>query len=60
VPFLALLVVLVVAFARLYRGAHYPTDVLASVLFATTWLVVTLRQLPLSTRPAAGVGEWRS
>ena len=32
-----------VAFARLYRGAHHPTDVLASVAFAVPWLLVTLR-----------------
>jgi membrane-associated phospholipid phosphatase len=58
VPFVALLIVLVVAGARLYRGAHYPTDVLASLLFAVPWLVLTLRQLPLSTRSTRGVGEW--
>jgi undecaprenyl-diphosphatase len=27
-----------VAFARMYRGEHHPTDVLASVLFAALWL----------------------
>ena len=32
-----------VAFARLYRGAHHPTDVLASIAFAVPWLLVTLR-----------------
>jgi undecaprenyl-diphosphatase len=42
---LAVAVVLVgaVAFARLYRGAHHPTDVLASMAFAVPWLLVTLR-----------------
>jgi undecaprenyl-diphosphatase len=42
---LAAAVVLVgaVAFARLYRGAHHPTDVLASMAFAVPWLLVTLR-----------------
>jgi len=58
VPVLAVLVVVVVAAARLYRGAHYPTDVLASMLFALLWLVTVLRLLPLPPRRRAGVGEW--
>jgi membrane-associated phospholipid phosphatase len=57
-PLLAVLVVLVVAAARLYRGAHYPTDVLASMLFAGTWLVVVVKALPLSAPARHGVGEW--
>ena len=40
---LAVALVVGVAFARLYRGAHHPTDVLASVAFAVPWLLVTLR-----------------
>jgi undecaprenyl-diphosphatase len=55
---LAVLVVLLVAGARLYRGAHYPTDVATSMLFALTWLLVVLRSLPLPTRARTGVGEW--
>jgi undecaprenyl-diphosphatase len=53
-------VVAAVAAARLYRGAHYPTDLLGSVLFAVPWLIVSVRVLPLPTvaRPR-GVGEWR-
>jgi undecaprenyl-diphosphatase len=62
-PALAVLLVLVVAAARLYRGAHYPTDVLTSALFAGTWLLVTLRVLPLrnhrSGHPVESrMGEW--
>lgn len=62
-PVLAVLLVLVVAAARLYRGAHYPTDVLTSMLFAGTWLLVTLRVLPLRNRRSgdrvtSSVGEW--
>lgn len=37
---LAVLAVLGVAFSRLYRGVHYPTDTLASVLYASAWLAV--------------------
>jgi membrane-associated phospholipid phosphatase len=37
------LVPLVVAPSRLYQGAHHLTDVLASVAFATIWLVVVSR-----------------
>jgi membrane-associated phospholipid phosphatase len=37
---LLLLVPAVVALARLYEGAHHPTDELASVLYATAWLAV--------------------
>lgn len=38
--------VLAVVGARLYRGAHYPTDVVASLLFASAWLWITLQLLP--------------
>ncbi len=52
----AVVVIVAVAFARLYRGAHHPMDVLASVMFAVPWLLVTLRLVgdgtDLKERPA--------
>lgn len=37
---LAVVLVVAVAAARLYRGAHYPTDILAAVVLALPWLLV--------------------
>jgi membrane-associated phospholipid phosphatase len=38
----AVLIPIGVAFSRLYRGMHYPTDVLAGALLAFLWLTVTV------------------
>ena len=51
---LAVLVVTAVATARLYRGAHFPTDVLGSVLFAVPWLLVTIALLRPRDRTPPG------
>lgn len=47
---IAVLVPLGVALSRLYRGVHYPTDVLASVLYASVWLAICWHAL----QPARG------
>ena len=51
---LAVLVIVAVALARLYRGAHFPTDVMGSVLFAVPWLLVTLELLRPHTGSPSG------
>ena len=42
---LLFLVPLVVAPSRLYQGAHHPTDVLTSLVFAPIWVAVVARTL---------------
>jgi len=37
----AIVMPVIVATARMYRGEHHPTDILASVLFAALWLTAT-------------------
>ncbi|HEY7260840.1 MAG TPA: phosphatase PAP2 family protein [Trebonia sp.] len=37
----AIVMPIAVAIARMYRGEHHPTDILASVLFAALWLAAT-------------------
>jgi undecaprenyl-diphosphatase len=56
---LAVAVVVTVALARLYRGAHFPTDLVGSVLYAVPWLVATLRLLPTRIGGAVGVSGLR-
>lgn len=47
---LGVLVPLTVATCRMYRGMHYPTDTLTSLLLGTSLLVVAARLLPLADR----------
>ena len=37
----AVVMPVMIALARMYRGEHHPTDILASVLFAALWLTAT-------------------
>lgn len=43
--------VVLVAFTRLYRGLHYPTDLMGSVLLALPWLLATCWVLRPGRRP---------
>jgi len=47
---LAIAVPVAVALSRMYRGMHYPTDVLAGVLLGAGWLAVTVRGIRLGVR----------
>src|SRR5579862_8276027 len=38
----AIVMPVMIALARMYRGEHHPTDILASVLFAALWLTATV------------------
>ncbi len=38
----AVVMPVMIAMARMYRGEHHPTDILASVLFAALWLTATV------------------
>ena len=49
----AAVLVILVALARMYRGAHYLTDALGAVVLAVPWLLVTLWAVHLAA-PSAG------
>lgn len=51
-----------VAFSRMYRGMHYPSDVIAGALLAGLWLLLVVRTLLLRSsrpQPVAGPGARR-
>jgi len=52
----AVLIVLAVAFSRLYRGVHFPSDVLAGVLYGLVWLALCCRLLDPGPRLRRGAG----
>jgi undecaprenyl-diphosphatase len=59
----AIVMPVMVALSRLYRGEHHPTDILASLLFAALWLTATtllikpndVRRGPAADRPRIAV-----
>jgi undecaprenyl-diphosphatase len=49
------LIPLFVAFSRVYRGMHYPSDVIAGALLGGLWLLLVIRTLlPRRPRPVTG------
>jgi undecaprenyl-diphosphatase len=53
----AVVIVVLVAAARLYRGAHHLSDVLGSVLLTVPWLLAIDHLLPRPDSPTHGVTE---
>jgi undecaprenyl-diphosphatase len=47
----AVLLPLLVGVSRLYRGMHFPTDVLAGLLLGTSWLALSTRRVLHSGEP---------
>jgi undecaprenyl-diphosphatase len=61
---LAVVLPLIVACSRLYRGMHYPTDVLGGMLLGGVWLLATVRGIRLGVlhrqlRHGTGTGVFR-
>ncbi|MGI8667210.1 MAG: phosphatase PAP2 family protein [Jatrophihabitans sp.] len=54
---LAVLMPVAVAMSRLYRGMHYPTDVLAGALLGLCWLAITSRLLLAGSGPTRPAGR---
>ena len=55
---------LMIAGSRVYRGMHYPTDVLAGLLLGAIWLTVVILYVRTHdaggrrTRPSTPIGAW--
>ncbi len=49
----AVVMPVMIALARMYRGEHHPTDILASVLFAVLWLTATTSLI----KPSSELGQ---
>jgi undecaprenyl-diphosphatase len=50
----AVVMPVLVALSRMYRGEHHPTDILGSLVFAALWLTATTVLLRPNAYPAAG------
>jgi undecaprenyl-diphosphatase len=54
----AIVMPVLVALARMYRGEHHPTDILGSLIFAALWLTATTAAIkPSASRPGRTVRE---
>ena len=49
----AVIMPVMIALARMYRGEHHPTDILASLLFAALWLTATTMLIKPAGRTAS-------
>ena len=62
----AVVMPVMIALARLYRGEHHPTDIVASLVFAALWLIATTALVRPSKdgmrrggRLPAGLARWK-
>ena len=53
----AIVMPVMVALSRLYRGEHHPTDILASLLFAALWLTATTLLIKPNDVPRRPAGD---
>jgi len=49
-----------IAWGRMYRGEHHPTDVLGSIIFAALWLTATTLLIKPNAQPAAAGDQHRA
>jgi undecaprenyl-diphosphatase len=53
----AVIMPVAIAWARMYRGEHHPTDLAGSIIFAALWLTATTLLIKPNTQPAAAAGD---
>jgi len=56
----AVLAPVAIAWARMYRGEHHPTDITGSIIFAALWLTATTLLIKPNAQPAADAGDRRA